>query len=60
VVVVGEQKKYLACLLTLKTISPGQLTDEVISYIKAKGSSAKTVKEAVVCPKLKKIIQEGI
>ena len=50
----------MSCLLTLKTISPGKLTEEVISFIKAKGSNAKTVKEAIVCPKLKKIVQEGM
>ena len=60
VVVIGEQKKYLSCLLTMKTKEPGILTDEVVTYIKAKGSNAKTVKEAMTCPALKKIISDGM
>ena len=60
VVVIGDRRKYLSCILTMKTISPGKLTEEVITYIKAKGSDAKTVKEAAQCAKLRKIVQEGI
>ena len=44
----------------MKTISPGVLTEEVITYLKAKGCPAKTVKEAIECQTLKKIIDEGI
>lgn len=32
----------------------------MIAYIKARGSNATTVKEALVCKQLQKIIQEGI
>lgn len=60
VVVIGDKRKYLGCLLTMKTKSPGVLADEVVNYIKAKGSAATTVKQAIVCPALKKIIHEGI
>jgi long-chain-fatty-acid--CoA ligase ACSBG len=57
--VIGDKKKFLTCLVVLKTKSPGILADEVVSYISPKGSKATTVKEAVACDALKKIIQEG-
>lgn len=57
---IGDKRKFLTCLLTLKTKSPGALADEVVNYIKARGSSATTVKDAIACPELKKIIHEGI
>lgn len=44
----------------MRTVAPGKLSDEVISYIKPKGSNAKTVKEAIQCQALRKIIQQGI
>jgi long-chain-fatty-acid--CoA ligase ACSBG len=58
--VIGDDKKYLSCLMTLRTVAPGKLSDEVITYIKARGSNAKTVKEAMNCPAMNKIIQQGI
>jgi long-chain-fatty-acid--CoA ligase ACSBG len=60
VVVVGDKRKYLGCLLVLKTKSPGVLADEVVSYIKPKGSNATTVADAVKCPALRKIVSEGM
>jgi hypothetical protein len=44
VVVLGDKRKYLAALLCLKLKSPELLADEVVDYIKARGSGAKTVK----------------
>ena len=44
VVVIGDKKKYLSCLLVLKTKSPGVLADEVVNYVKPHGSNATTVK----------------
>ena len=32
----------------------------MVTFIKARGSNAKTVKEALTCAALKKIIEEGI
>lgn len=46
--------------MTLRTANPGQLSDQVVTYIKGKGSNAKTVKEAIECQALRKIIQQGI
>ena len=57
---IGDKKKYLTCLVTLKTKSPGVLTDEVVTLLKSKGSNATTVKEAMSCPSVKKVIEEGI
>lgn len=59
-VVIGDKRKYLSCLLQFKTKSPGILSDEVVTYIKARGSNATTVKEAMGCEVLKKIMKEGI
>lgn len=59
-VVVGDKRKFLGVLLVLKTKSPGVLADEVVSYIKPRGSNATTVAEAVKCEALRKIVQGGI
>jgi hypothetical protein len=36
------------------------LADEVVDYIKERGSNAKTIQEAIKDDKVKKIIDEGI
>lgn len=61
VVVIGDKKKYLTALICmkLKENSPA-LADEVIDYLSARGSNAKTVHDAIKCEKVKKIIDEGI
>lgn len=46
--------------MVLKTITPGVLSDEVISYIKPKGSNATTIEQAKQCPAFKKIIEAGL
>jgi len=56
-VVVGDKRKFLGCLLVPKIKSPGVLSDEVISFIKAKGTNITTVAEAMKCPVFKKIVQ---
>jgi long-chain-fatty-acid--CoA ligase ACSBG len=60
VVVIGDKKKYLSCLLTLKTKSPGVLADEVTNFVKPYGSNATTVKDAIKCPNFRKAIQASI
>lgn len=59
-VVIGDKRKFLTILFCLKQKSPGILADEVLDYINSKGSKAKTVQEAIGCPALRKIIQEGL
>lgn len=56
----GDKKKFLSCLLTLKLKQPGLLADEIISVIKPRGSNAITTDDAMKCQALKKIINEGI
>lgn len=58
--VIGDKKKYLSCLLTLKTKSPNVLADEVVNFVKPYGSNATTVKEAIQCPNFRKAIQASI
>lgn len=40
--------------------APGVLADDVVNYVKGKGSNATTVKEAIGCDKFKAIVQAGI
>lgn len=66
-VVVGDKRKFLSCLVSLKTeVDPttGEPTDKlatsVVSKISALGSKATTVREAVDCPIIKKIIDDAV
>ncbi|KRX10345.1 hypothetical protein PPERSA_03652 [Pseudocohnilembus persalinus] len=67
VMVVGDQKKYLACLLTFKhelspegQLIPNKILPEALNHIKALGSSASTIDQAKQCPIIRKAIEEGI
>ena len=60
IVAIGDRRKYLTCLLILKVKSPGVLADELVAYIKPRGSNATTVEQAIVCKALNKLIQDGI
>jgi long-chain-fatty-acid--CoA ligase ACSBG len=60
VVVLGDDRKYLAALITLKTDSQGNLTKEVLDYLKEIGSEATTILEAINCDKIKFFIQKCI
>lgn len=59
-VVIGDKRKFLSCLIVLKTKSPGVLADDVVAFVKTRGSNATTVQEAVKCPQFLKVIQSGI
>lgn len=66
-VVVGDKKKFLSALITLKTeVDPStgepsnMLVKSMVERLKAMGSTATTVKEAMECPIVKKWIQEAV
>lgn len=59
VVVLGDDKKYLAALITLKTDHDGNLTKEVLDLIREINSEATTVVEALNCDKIKFYIQKS-
>jgi long-chain-fatty-acid--CoA ligase ACSBG len=67
VVVIGDNKKFLACLLTLvvKTnIDTGVVSRELTGESKLAsasiGSTAETVEQVLACPKWKKFLDDGI
>ena len=59
-VVIGDKRKYLTALLCLKLKDPVNLDDEVVKYLSQRGCPAKTIEQAIGCPKLKALIEEGI
>jgi long-chain-fatty-acid--CoA ligase ACSBG len=66
-VVIGDKRKFLTCLLTLRADTDpdnGQSTDQLLdAAIRAgaeAGSDAKTVSAAKRCPKFMQMIQDGI
>ena len=66
-VVVGDKRKYLSCLISLKTevdAATGEPTEKLATSVVAKlssmGSTATTTHEAMECPIIKKIIDEAI
>ena len=60
VVVIGDKRKYLTALLCLKLKDKENLADEMIEFIRERGSEAQTIEDALKCPKLKAIIEDGI
>jgi long-chain-fatty-acid--CoA ligase ACSBG len=60
IVVLGDDKKYLAALLTLKTDANGNLTKEVLDLIKEMGSEVTNTIEAINCDKIKFYVQKCI
>lgn len=69
VMVIGDKRKFLSCLLTLKVVVDEEtgepsdnLTDVALKYCKSIGSEAKTVSEILSTKdeKVMKAIQEGI
>jgi len=65
-VVIGDQRKFLSALLSLKCevdangVPTDTLMAEALALAKAVGSSATTVSEAIVCPKIKQAIERAI
>lgn len=67
VVVLGDNKKFLACILTLQVktnpdtgIASDELTGEALIAGASIGSTATTTQQAIADPKWKTFIQEGI
>ena len=62
VICIGDMRKYLSCLITLKSKGPNDpsLADEVIDTISKQGSTAKTIQEVVKCPKVNNYVKKCI
>ena len=62
VMAVGQMKKYLACLITLKEDPPmsGKLQKLAQELLQSKGCPAKTVSQAIKHPKMREIITAGL
>lgn len=64
--IIGDQRKYLTAVLTIKHEADkdgnivNKLSPEAIAMLEALGSKAKTAEEARKCPIILKVIQEGI
>jgi len=59
-VVIGDDRKYLAALLTLKTEANGVLSPEVLNVFKEVNPEVKTIIEAMKDPKIKAYLQSII
>ena len=60
IVVLGDDKKYLAALITLKIDEKGNLLQEILDYIKEIGSESKNIVEAINDDKIKTYIKQCI
>ena len=60
IVVLGDDKKYLAALITLKTDDKGNLNNQVLEYIKEINSEATNIVEAINDDNIKFYIQKCI
>lgn len=62
VMALGDNRKYLACLITLKEDPPmsGNLDKAAIDFLASKGIAVKTLKEAQTHPGLRKVILDGL
>lgn len=60
--VIGDQRKYLTCFITLKEDPPssGKLDDTTKKYFASRGCQVGTLQEAVKDEKVRKIIDEGL
>ena len=59
---VGDMKKYLTCLFTLKEDVPGsgKLDNSAKDYLSDRGCNVSTVQEALQHEKVKKLLSEGL
>ena len=60
IVVLGDDKKYLAVLITLKTDDKGNMSSEVLEYIKEINSEATNIVEAINDENIKFYVQKCI
>jgi len=66
VMLIGDKRKFLSCLVTLRVEADAQakptnqLAGPAITAAQKVGSSATTVEEAIACPKFNALIQSGI
>jgi len=67
VMVVGDNRKFLSCLLTFKhelnkegQLIPNKILPEAKVHIEKIGSKANTIEEAINCPVIRKFVDEGI
>lgn len=60
IIVLGDDKKYLSALFTLKTDAKGNLTKEVLDQLTNINSEAKTTVEAMNCEKIRNYIQKSV
>lgn len=60
--VIGDMRKFLTCLVTLREDQPGNGKLDKLSqnFFSNRGIELKTIKEARESPKVKKIIMDGI
>lgn len=60
VVVIGDKRKFLTCLLTLKCDPQGKLLPECVSQLEQFGLALKDTTEAAMSQKLRQVLEEGI
>ena len=67
IMVIGDKRKFLSCLITLKvdidqdTLEPkSKLTSATLDWCKEIGSSSKSIEDAIADDKIKSAIQSGI
>ena len=60
--VVGDMRKFLTCVFTLKEDTPGsgKLDLSAVNYLKDRGCTATTVAEGLKDEKIRKLLAEGL
>lgn len=57
IIIIGDYRKYLSCLITLKTDTEGKFLPEAINDFQEIGTNATNIIEAIYCPKIKEHIE---